>query len=72
MAVGLFTVWIVGVSVIIYLQRCHPVTKYKDAYQTREEEQRGVMEDVNDEKSEGFAVPPSLPTAVQGESGMAR
>lgn len=72
MAVGLFTVWIVGVSVIIYLQRCLPVTKYKDAYQTREEEQRGVMEDVNDEKSEGFAVPPSLPTAVQGESGMAR
>ena len=71
-AVGLFTVWIVGVSVIIYLQRYHPVTKYKDAYQTREEEQRGVMEDVNDEKIEGLAVPPSLPTAVQGESGMAR
>ena len=71
-AVGLFTVWIVGVSVIIYLQRYHPVTKYKDAYQTREEEQSGVMEDVNDEKSDGLAVPPSLPTAVQGESGMAR
>jgi len=71
-AVGLFTVWIVGVSVIIYLQRYHPVTKYKDAYQTREEEQRGVMEDVNDDKIEGLAVPPSLPTAVQGESGMAR
>jgi hypothetical protein len=30
------------------------------------------MEDVNDEKKDGLAVQPSLPTAVQGEAGMAR
>jgi ACS family pantothenate transporter-like MFS transporter len=71
-AVGLFTVWLIGVSVIIYLQRYHPVTKYREAYRLQEEEQNRTIENVDDEKDEGISVPPSLPIAAQAEGGMAR
>ncbi|RYF23369.1 MAG: hypothetical protein EOO77_02210 [Oxalobacteraceae bacterium] len=69
-AVGLFVVWLVGVSVIIYLQHYHPVTKYKEAYQ--EQEDLRAVENFDDDKKDGLTVPLPVSVATQIEAGAAR
>lgn len=73
MAVGLFCVWLVGILAIMYLQRYHPVTKYKDEYQQRQAEldSSHVVENYDDEKApEGVAVPQAF-VIGQGVDGTA-
>lgn len=66
--IGLFSVWIVGIFIIMYLQRYHPVTKYKEAYEDDRTHIRGNVEqydeDVKRDSSDGVAVPPAVPVVA--------
>jgi hypothetical protein len=73
--VGLFCVWLVGILVIMYLQRYHPVTKYKDEYKERQAELEAsqAVENYDDEKApDGVSVPVPQALAIgQGVDGTA-
>jgi hypothetical protein len=68
--VGLFAVWLIGVSVIIHLQHYYPVMKYKDAYQ--EQEDLRAVGNFDDDKKDGLTVPLPVSVATQIEAGAAR